>query len=225
MNARYLTLTAVVLAIGLAGCLPKPLPRLDVEHIEGKLTSELPGGWRVRGPAIGVQPERLGVFTDEKIARSGNSVSLLSVDAVNADWGSVMQDIDATSYRGKRIRFSGYIRANTVSGWAGLWMSVETETREDIAYDNMEDRSIRGTSDWQQYAVVLDIDSDAVIISIGIALHGQGQVWLDDCAFEVVDESVSPTGTFTSSRPRTRAIPDRLYDAPANLTMDEEFFE
>jgi len=230
MTSRRLTfLSLVALAcaasFALSGCLPRPLPQLDAEHIEGKLTSEVPSGWRIRGPYLGVRPEQLGVFLDEKYARSGRAVSLLSVDAVKHDWGTIMQDIDATPFRGQRVRFSGYIRANRVSGWAGLWMSVETESLEDIAYDDMEGRAIRGTSEWQRYDVVLDIDPNAIIISIGVALHGKGQIWFDDGAFTVVDKSVAVTDQFPIGHARTRKIPSRLYEEPVNLNFDEEFFE
>ena len=223
MDTKRLLIAAVLLST--IACLPAPLPELDMEHIEGDLVSELPSGWRVRGPRLGVHPEQLGVFIDEKIARSGRSASLLSVDAVKADWGMLMQDVDATPYHGKRVRFGGYIRAHRVSGWAGLWMSVETASLEDIAYDNMEGRPIRGTLDWQRYDVVLDIDDNAIIISVGFVLHGKGQIWLDDASFTVVDDSVPVTDQFPIGHARTRKIPSRLYDAPVNLNFDEAFFE
>jgi hypothetical protein len=221
---RSVVLSLVVL-VAIAGCLPTPLPELDAEHIEGHLVSEMPGGWRVRGPRIGVNPEQLGVFMDDLIARSGRSACILSVDAVNADWGTLMQDMSAERFRGKRVRFSGWVKAHRVSGWAGLWMGVDTNSLQDIAYDDMEGRPIRGTSDWQRYEVVLDVDPAAAVINFGIILHGKGQVWLDDCRFVIVDKTVPVTDEFPMGRPRTIAIPPRLYDTPVNMNFDAEFLQ
>lgn len=218
-------LISLVVLVTIAGCLPKPLPELDAEHVEGHLVSEIPEGWRVRGPQIGVNPEQLGVFIDDLVVRDGKSACILSVDAVNADWGTLMQDMSAERFRGKRVRFSGYVKAHRVSGWAGLWMGVDTQSQQDVAYDDMEGRPIRGTSDWRRYEVVLDVDPSAVIINFGIILHGKGQVWLDDCRFVIVDGSVPVTDQFQRARPRTLAIPSLVEDSPANLNFDEEFFD
>ena len=54
------------------------------------------------------------------------------------------------------------------------------------AFDDMQDRPIRGTSDWTQYDVVLDVAPDAADVAFGLLLDGPGQVWIDDAKFEVV---------------------------------------
>lgn len=216
----------VCIAVTLAcGCLRPPEPQLDIEHVQGNLISDLPAGWKIRGPRVAVRPEGLGVFTDHEISRSGVSASILSVDATQADWGTLMQDFYADDYRGKRVRFSAWVRAWRVTGWAGLWMRVDTESKEEIAYDNMEDRPITGTSDWTRYSVVLDVDEFAAAINIGIHLHGMGQVWMDDCTFEVVDDGVPLTDQFPLGHPRRYELSRRLYREPLNLNFDEEAIE
>jgi hypothetical protein len=39
-------------------------------------------------------------------------------------------------------------------------------------FDNMDDRPIKGDSEWQQYAVVLDVPSEATALAYGILLSG-----------------------------------------------------
>jgi hypothetical protein len=208
-----------------AGCFKAPPPRLDAEHVQGRLVSELPAGWKVRGPRVAVRPEGLGVFTDYDISRSGVAASILSVDATSDDWGTLMQNFFADDYRGKRVRFSAWVRAWRVSGWAGLWTRVDTESLEMVAYDDMEGRPITGTSEWTRYEVVLDVDEYAYAINIGIVLWGVGQVWIDDCTFEVVDDSVPVTDHFPMGRPHQYSLPKRLYNEPVNLNFDEESIE
>ena len=70
-----------------------------------------------------------------------------------------------------------------------------------VAFDNMQDRSIKGTLGWSSYAVVLDVPQDATAISIGILLDGTGQVWLKDVAFEIVGSDVSVTGSSAAAKP------------------------
>ncbi len=45
---------------------------------------------------------------------------------------------------------------------------------EMVAFDNMHDRPIKGTTGWQQYEVVLDIPRDSTGISFWILLDGTG---------------------------------------------------
>lgn len=214
----------ILLTISLAGCKP-PQPRLDAEHVQGRLVSKMPAGWKVRGPGIAVRPEALGVFTEFDVSRSGKSGCILSVDATSADWGTLMQSFNADEYRGLRVRFSGWVKTWRVDGWAGLWMGVDTESLEQVAYDDMEDRPIEATTDWTRYEVVLDVDPFAAVINIGIKLHGVGQAWIDDCAFEVVDKGTPLTDQFPLGIPRRYALSRTLFYEPVNLNFDEESIE
>ena len=222
MMTRFIP--AVFLLLLCAGCF-KPPPQLDMEHVQGDLRSELPAGWKVRGPRVAVRPDALGVFTDYDIARSGRSASILSVDATHEDWGTLMQSIFADDYRGKRVRFSAWVKSFRVGTWAGLWVRVDTETLEGVAYDDMEGRAIEGTSEWTRYEVVVDVDEYAYAINIGVLLYGTGQVWIDDGSFEIVDDSVPVTDQFPMGSKHTYALPKRLFNEPVNLNFDEESIE
>jgi hypothetical protein len=214
----------VLLAL-LVGCIKPPPPMLDAEHVQGRLVSEVPAGWKVRGPRVAARPEALGVFVDHEIARSGKSACILSVDATSEDWGSVLQSFYADDYRGRRVRFSGWMKTYRVSGWAGLWMGVDTKSLERVAYDDMEERGVDGTTDWTRYSVVLDVDPYAAVINIGVKLHGRGQVWLDDCTLEVVDKGVPVTDQFPLGRKPLYRIGRTLFDQPVNLSFDDERLE
>lgn len=120
-----------------------------------------------------------------------------SVETPNAS-GLVVQSIRADDYRGRRIRLTAWLRtAADAAAEARLWMRVDGTSGTQVS-DYMLDRPVTGTRDWAQYAVVLDVPSNALGISFGIAFSGRGQVWADDLAFEKVGNDVATTGSATN---------------------------
>jgi hypothetical protein len=109
-------------------------------------------------------------------------------------FGTLMQNVKADDYRGKRVRFSAFVKAENVEDWAGIWMRVDSKNHRGSAFDNMQNRAIRGTADWQSYQVVLDVDNEGEGVAFGILLAGTGTVWLNQARIEVVDKNVPTTG-------------------------------
>lgn len=109
-------------------------------------------------------------------------------------FGTLMQMFKADAYRNKRMRFSAVVKSEGVDDWAGLWMRIDGPDRgENLGFDNMQNRPIKGTSDWQKYEVVLDVPPESVHIAFGVLLRGKGQVWLSDVHFEEVGDDVPVT--------------------------------
>jgi hypothetical protein len=105
-----------------------------------------------------------------------------------------MNEIAPGSYAGRRLRISAWVLSSSVSGWAGLWMRVDTGQERGVAFDNMQCRRIVGTTGWAQYQVVLDVTSDATTVAYGVLLADEGDVWIDGVQIEVVDSNVPTTG-------------------------------
>jgi hypothetical protein len=123
-----------------------------------------------------------------------------------------MQTFSAESFRGKRVRMSGFVSAKDVADWAGLWMRIDGPKSQMLGFDNMQQRAVKGTRDWQKYEIVLDVPDEASEIAFGLLLTGKGQVWMDDLKFEVVGKEVPTTG----SGPQKQSSP-----TPANLDFEE----
>jgi hypothetical protein len=104
-----------------------------------------------------------------------------------------MQDFRADKYGGQRVRFSAYVKTEKIQDWAGLWMRVDKNSAS-VSFDNMADRPLKGTTDWQNYQVVLDVPQAATGIYFGILLTGPGAVWISSAKFEVVGSEVSTAG-------------------------------
>jgi hypothetical protein len=166
----------------------------------GAVSANAPKGWKLKGSAANSYTTGL----DKKIKHSGAASGFL---ASKANWkkgfGTLLQGIQATHYKGKRIRLSAWIKTTNVLWWAGLWMRVDGKKRKILAFDNMQKRPIRGTTKWTKYSVVLDVDDEAKAIALGVLLSGKGKVWIDSMKLETVGKHVPTTNQLPPSRPKT----------------------
>lgn len=152
--------------------------------------------------------------TDERI--EGKRVALLRSKVENpGGFGAQVQSFLAEKYLGKRVRFSGVLRTDSVDGWAGLWMRVDGHdthrSGESLAFDNMEDRSLSGTTEWTPCNIVLEVSDEALRILVGTILSGKGAVYMAGFNLEVVGDDVPTTGPGRITR-----------EEPVNLDFEED---
>ncbi|HET9314327.1 MAG TPA: AraC family transcriptional regulator, partial [Vicinamibacteria bacterium] len=124
--------------------------------------------------------------------RAGKAAFIRGRSASAAGFGTLMQSIAADDYRGQRVRFSAEVKAAGVAQWAGLWMRVDAGSTP-LAFDNMSQRPIKDTRDWERYDVVLDVPAQAQGIAFGLLLSGPGQVWMSGLRLEAVGPDVATT--------------------------------
>ncbi len=167
-------------------------------------------GWHMAGS----HPRQYEHARAEDMSYDGRPVAHLRCVVARADgFGTLMQTFSAERYHEQRVRFSGALKCEDVGDRVGLWMRVDGPggTRP-LAFDNMADRPISGTTDWQRYEVVLDVPAEAQAIALGVLLIGEGEAWVADFRVETVGLDVETTDV-------ERSLPDR----PANLDFSEEF--
>ena len=154
------------------------LTNLDVE--QGGLGSA-PDGWflsrwsRERGYRIELTGDdpysgRRAVLVDGRNARAEGL-------------GTLLQWVDATPYRGKRVRFSAALRSE-VSGpdnKGRLWFRVDDDNSI-LAQPPIVDE------EWRRYEVVADVASDAGSVKFGAFLQGSGKLWFDDASVEILGD-------------------------------------
>ena len=134
--------------------------------------------------------------------------------------GTVVQAFKADDYRGKRLRLTGHLKSNEVKGWAGLWVRVDSEKDGTVAFDNMQDRPIKGTTDLKEYEIVLHVPDSSSQIHFGAVLSGEGQIWVDDFKFEVVGADVKLTAKEIQPTRQKISIPKDLPKEPSNLGFE-----
>jgi RNA polymerase sigma factor (sigma-70 family) len=115
---------------------------------------------------------------------------------------------------GKHIHVTCWLKTKDVQGWAGAFVIIIGMDGRHLQYDDMSDRPIRGTTDWQQYEVVTDLPNGPCIIYFGPDLYGPGELWGDD--FQI---DLAPAGT-PSTDDRNWRIADESDPAVYSVATD-----
>ncbi len=171
--------------------------RISILLLAGALTLlsyDLPKDW-VRA---GNQPNKYEMGTDPGAGINGkNAATIRSIKKHVTGFGTLMQHSMPDKYLGKRVRMTGYMKSQDVDGWGGFWFRVDgKEKGKVLSFDNMQNRSVKGNTEWKKYEIVLDVPENAAKLAYGALLSGTGQIWFDDVNFEIVDKSVAITGTW-----------------------------
>jgi beta-lactamase regulating signal transducer with metallopeptidase domain len=208
VNRSHLSGKARLVVATVAVCLVLPLAALRVPAETPSERSSL-RGWFLAGDHT--QNYLIGVDRESKY-QGHPSAYLKAKPTATEGFGTLMQDFEAAQYVGKRVRFRASVKSEGVNNWAGMWMRVDIGKKA-AAFDNMEDRPIKGTTGWHTYAIVLDVPEDATGIFFGILLNEGGTVWLNSVKFETVGTDVPVTDQRARNSPR---VP-----GPTNLNFED----
>lgn len=177
---------------------------------EASEDNDTPVGWFF-SPALTQRGYEFGFEIDSPHeGERAAMISSLQADRSGGRFGNLMQTLDATPWRGKRVRFRAAVRTAELAddGKAQLWFRVDRTPKNGQpsigAFDNMNDRPIT-QEDWDYYEIVATIDDDAETIVIGLLLLGEGKAWMDDASFLEVDESVEETTMDVSTQASSSA--------------------
>ncbi len=97
---------------------------------------------------------------------------------------------DSSVLYGKHVRITGWLKTRDVRGWASAFVIIIGMDGRHFQYDDMSDRPIRGTTDWQQVEIVTDLPDEMCVVYFGPDLYGPGELWGDD--FQI---TLAPPGT------------------------------
>jgi hypothetical protein len=124
-------------------------------------------------------------FGDSEVAASYASKRRHRVRHVavpGATFVAVGQSVDATPYRGLRVRLRGKIRAAT-GGHGQLWLRVDRAAGKGF-FANMDERPVRAAR-WTSAELVGSVDGDATRIVFGVLNDSPGTAWFDDLELAV----------------------------------------
>jgi hypothetical protein len=119
----------------------------------------------------------------------------------------MMQKCSAESFVGKKLQFSAWMKTDGAKdGGAHLWFRVDgKEKGVALRFDNMDNRPVKGTTDWHSYSIILDVPSDAVALAYGFYVSGVGEACVNDVKFVDIGsgQPIIPIPSFdASSLPR-----------------------
>lgn len=216
MNRKWVVWSALVLVTG--ACALVWYVGWRQNNKKALKTSLASYGWQRLGADYKVE-------IDHGVTHGGNSSALIRyagsappapVDATDdgQPFGAVGQRFKADDYRGKSVRMSAYVRTED-AGWAALWLRVDGQMTVGLRFDNMDNRPIRGTTDWQKYEITLDVPEEGSRIFLGALLAGGGKMWVDDFQFDVVGGE--PARSAPEFSPNGPGLPPRPVDLDFEL--------
>lgn len=156
-----------------------------------KVKQQIPIGWCMSGES----PDLYEISLDTSNPHSGTACARLNSGAkvLQRSWATLMQEMGPKEYLNKRLRMNFWVKTQDAQSWVQPWMRVDGSQEATISFDNMCKRYIKGTTDWTQHFIVLDVPENATNIAFGIMLGGKGTVWFDDVSFEIVGKDVPVT--------------------------------
>jgi hypothetical protein len=135
-------------------------------------TGGFPTGWQG-----GNNSKDVAVVRD--VVHSGEWAARIERDMHSPDAFSGFNVSIPIDFKGSKIELRGFLRTQSVDGFAGLWMREDgnASSRE---FKNMSDQKLNGTTDWNEYAIDLPLNPEARRVLVGASLGGSGTVWIDD---------------------------------------------
>src|SRR5215831_9325768 len=134
-------------------------------------TGKMPSGWG------GGPPET--IFVDNTIVHGGQWAVRLERNASSSgDFSTITKAIPG-DFAGTTIEWRGFLRTEDVSNFTGLWLREDGESGP-VAFDNMQQRQVKGTNGWTEYSITLPLRSEAKQIYFGVLMAGTGKTWADD---------------------------------------------
>ena len=130
-------------------------------------------------------------FLDKQVKHGGNQS--LRVVGKEGAWvtltSRLFQRISAENYKGKRTRFSAWIKSQGIDVRSSIWIAAFDKNDTFLKSDALmgkPDQEISGTNDWKQYAVEIVVPPEAFRISLGFEMASRGTAWIDDLSLEIL---------------------------------------
>lgn len=172
---------------------------VSMQLVSMQVIAAAPPGWMLAGS----DPKNYEFGTDVAKPADGKKSAFIKAGpgAGASGFGTLMQMFPADDYRGGRWRLSARMRTQEAVK-AQMWMRIDGPDNKLKAFDNMENRPVRGNTDWTRYEIVLDVPTDSVAVAFGFFLAGNGgEVWADDFKLERVPLTVPVTAAAPAPAP------------------------
>lgn len=207
---RIFSLLGLVVAVAMCHAQSVSSPyNLDFETVDSN--NMLPTGWQFFYDSS-VTPLRV----DDKVVQHGRYSFFIDGTNPRHEWATSKYVIKS-AFAGKKIKLSGYLKTENVAG-AGLWMRIDGNV-DKLEFDNMSDRLVKGSTDWQEYTIELKYDDKkARRILIGARVYGNGKIWMDNLHITIDGKDITEAATYTPE-PETRADADTQFAEASGINQ------
>ncbi len=119
------------------------------------------------------------LFLDDKIVHGGKSSARIERNASSPNNFSTYTKSLPIDFTGSSLELRGFLRTEAVTEFSGLWMREDGE-EPTLAFDNMQAKQVKGTTDWKEYSITLPLKPEATKLYFGFLMGGTGKTWGDD---------------------------------------------
>jgi hypothetical protein len=184
---------------------PGHLKNLDFTAAGSEESAQHPMGW------ASYENEKNYAWTvDRQMQFHGHPSACITCKTnVATDFALLYKDVIASDYTG-HTKLSAFLKTKDVTDWSAIFMRVDGLDKV-LSFDNMEDRPVKGTEDWKEYSIVLDVPKSAKKLRIGAMLAGTGTVWINSMKLINVSEDTPLT---QKPRDLPNLLRDTMPDAP-----------
>ena len=183
-----------------------PLDRVDVARVPrgrqmmiARASPDQPFALaRDTDPIGGADWQRAGTALQDYTFRAPDDGTPLCIGSRTPSPGGFAQlrrIVDATEFRGRGVRFSGYIATNR-RGAVRLWLAVGIEKRGVIAGNATPTALLNKRAGWKPFALEVPfVPGKAWSISYGFLLDGPGDVWVHQPTLEMLSSGARSGGS------------------------------
>lgn len=172
--------------------------------------NNLPENWTLQQGAY-------DFFTDNQHAVEGFHSLSIKANSEGNNYAVVSYNFP-NGYRGETLILEGYVKTKDVKNGYALFELELKKGTEVVSYNNMQDKKITGTTEWQKYKIEVPlIESDSIYINA--YLVGEGQAWFDDFTVSIDGIKIQDL-TFKKNEPYKAEL-DHEFDNGSNFKIKE----
>jgi hypothetical protein len=121
-------------------------------------------------------------------------------------------------FSGNEIELRAYMKFMNVLKPIGLMLRIDGNA-DVLAFDNMQERKILGTSEWNEYSVKIKLPKNAKTIYIGAILSGDGVLWADKFSIWIDDKPLSMAPKVILAKSILDS--DTIYNTQSKITISK----
>ena len=163
------TRTATLTVAPAAPTTPQALNRRNVANIlgfENGQAGAFPAGWS-GSPAI-------TVVIDDKAVHGGRYSARIERTSASANQFTTVNAVIPVDFTGKTIEWRGYLKTENTSDAIAIWMREDGDT-PNIAFATTQGLGVKGTNDWKEYSITLNLLPAAKKRDVRFPAGGNGQ--------------------------------------------------
>lgn len=175
------------------GCMLIGEGKINVDAVKFDIIDENP-------PISAVDPYRTGWIragshpSEYKMGFSEEKEAIAKIEYISktepSGFGTYMQIYQPGKWAGKKLKMTGYIKTENIEDWCGMWCRIDGDKEgESLDFDNMQDRPIKGTTDWKKYEITINVPTKASAIAYGVLVAGKGTAYFKDITFEEIGKA------------------------------------